>query len=537
MNEGYQASQRTRMAQAAVAQAIQKAMGGSGQIPTQFSQAAPARPPMPAQRPQAPQQPPQQVGAGPGAIQVQPMPPAGGVGNGTTMPGAAPAAVPPGVQPAQAAATPSPQPQAVAAQNGAQAGRSAVRYQDALKELMNDPSLPLDVRQEAMGMMQKQIDAEAKRESDAEQKTLDREAKGYQQLQAIEAKFRMAQAAGADRQELESIRGEYRLKEQELRNTGAANVAGMNIQGRKDVAGMNIGSREGIEAAKIASREGLELAKLEYKKQFDSDTLELKADSQAKNFLLKSRQLDLMDKGLTQKQAQFVAKLEQDKEIATMRDATTQRGQTLMNERAEAARQGKLDIEEAKVAATIPAVIDGFDKVYKTAEIMLNHPGMDDALGPIAQYIFSVDGDTIAFEGLIKTLQAQVGFQELANMRATSPTGGALGNVSNKEVEFLQATIRSLDPRQDSKDFINNLREIMDNANKAKARTLQAYETRFGAGKPKGGDVPAAATAPKANGETRDIPTELKGEPNGTIVRDGAKTFMVKDGKLVETGG
>lgn len=45
----------------------------------------------------------------------------------------------------------------------------------------------------------------------------------------------------------------------------------------------------------------------------------------------------------------------------------------------------------------------------------------------------------------IDTIKANIGFQELADMRAASPTGGALGQVAVKELEFLQATIASLD--------------------------------------------------------------------------------------------
>lgn len=533
-NEELQAQQRARMAQAAVAQAIQKVMGGSGQIPTQFTP-----------RPQAPVPavpPPQTRGSGAGTIQVQPVPPPGGRAEGTTMPGAAAPVSPQGVQPAQAPVSPTPPAAAPPRDTGAQAGRPAAQsglqmWKAALQDIMSRPDMPEDVKFAAYGQIRKEIAEEEKREEIAYQKQLDREAKIYQQMQGIDAKFRMAQAAGADKKELEAIRGEYRLKEQELNNASRENIAGMNIGSREKIAAMTTGSREKIVAAQLASREGLEAAKLEYKKQFDADTLDFKADSAAKNFLLRSRQLDLQEQGLTQKQAQFVAKLEQDKELAMLRDETTRRGQDLMLERAAQARDAKLSLEESQVAAAMPRVIDNFDKLYADAERLLDMPGLEDATGPIDSMLLTLFGDTADFEEAVKTLQANIGFQALADMRAASPTGGALGNVSNKEVEFLQATIRSLSLRQTAEQFRENLRAIMDRANKAKALTLQAYEARFGQGRPAGGAVPASATIPKTNGETRDIPTELRGEPDGTILRDGDKTFMIRGGKLVETGG
>ena len=41
--------------------------------------------------------------------------------------------------------------------------------------------------------------------------------------------------------------------------------------------------------------------------------------------------------------------------------------------------------------------------------------------------------------GMIATIKANIGFAELNDMRQASPTGGALGQVSNKEIDFLQS--------------------------------------------------------------------------------------------------
>src|SRR5690606_13789869 len=44
----------------------------------------------------------------------------------------------------------------------------------------------------------------------------------------------------------------------------------------------------------------------------------------------------------------------------------------------------------------------------------------------------------------IGTLQAIAGFDELNAMRAASPTGGALGNVTERELAFLQSVVRNI---------------------------------------------------------------------------------------------
>ena len=49
---------------------------------------------------------------------------------------------------------------------------------------------------------------------------------------------------------------------------------------------------------------------------------------------------------------------------------------------------------------------------------------------------------------LIKTLSSRIGFDYLQRMRENSPTGGALGQVSNFEIDMLQSTAGNIDPSQ-----------------------------------------------------------------------------------------
>lgn len=60
----------------------------------------------------------------------------------------------------------------------------------------------------------------------------------------------------------------------------------------------------------------------------------------------------------------------------------------------------------------------------------------------------------------VDTIKARLGFDELMAMRAASPTGGALGNVSNKEIDFLQAAVENLDPRQKPETLRKNLEAV-----------------------------------------------------------------------------
>ena len=66
--------------------------------------------------------------------------------------------------------------------------------------------------------------------------------------------------------------------------------------------------------------------------------------------------------------------------------------------------------------------------------------------------------DTREMAGYVKTLQANLAFDRLQDMRDRSKTGGALGQVSNIELGLLQSSVAALDPG--SKNFAEQLATI-----------------------------------------------------------------------------
>jgi hypothetical protein len=62
--------------------------------------------------------------------------------------------------------------------------------------------------------------------------------------------------------------------------------------------------------------------------------------------------------------------------------------------------------------------------------------------------------------GMINTIKGNVGFDKLQAMRDASPTGGALGQVSELELQLLMSTIGSLDQAQNEADLLRVLDEI-----------------------------------------------------------------------------
>lgn len=57
----------------------------------------------------------------------------------------------------------------------------------------------------------------------------------------------------------------------------------------------------------------------------------------------------------------------------------------------------------------------------------------------------------------LKTIDANLAFNELQKMRDNSPTGGALGQVTERELDLLRSTVANLDPNQSQEEFISAL--------------------------------------------------------------------------------
>lgn len=62
----------------------------------------------------------------------------------------------------------------------------------------------------------------------------------------------------------------------------------------------------------------------------------------------------------------------------------------------------------------------------------------------------------------LKTIDANLAFNELQKMRDNSPTGGALGQVTEKELDLLRSTVANLDPNQSQEEFLRSLKRARD---------------------------------------------------------------------------
>lgn len=110
--------------------------------------------------------------------------------------------------------------------------------------------------------------------------------------------------------------------------------------------------------------------------------------------------------------------------------------------------------------------------------------GADPALGKITgvQGVFPnwPGGRAANVQARLDNLTSQVGINVLQAMREASKTGGAVGNITEREWPILQNNLAALSRVQDEKQFRTELNKLVAWGEGVKQRLKQAYDTDYG---------------------------------------------------------
>jgi len=90
--------------------------------------------------------------------------------------------------------------------------------------------------------------------------------------------------------------------------------------------------------------------------------------------------------------------------------------------------------------------------------------------------------DAANLDAALSTITSSVGFDRLQAMRDASPTGGALGQVSENELRQLNASLGSISQRQDDEQLLKNLEKIKTQYSSA-VKAIEAQQRAYKMGK------------------------------------------------------
>lgn len=156
-------------------------------------------------------------------------------------------------------------------------------------------------------------------------------------------------------------------------------------------------------------------------------------------------------------------------------------GETLGKERAEVYSEGEARLP--KLQSRVTSATDSNKRVIQKIEQVESRAGLNTA-GVGGVMLSQLPGSEARdVQADLQTIKANIGFDELQEMRENSPTGGALGQVAVQEIEFLQSVLANLEQDQSVGQFKRNLGEAKQAIQQSNQRIIEAYNRdieRFG---------------------------------------------------------
>lgn len=122
-------------------------------------------------------------------------------------------------------------------------------------------------------------------------------------------------------------------------------------------------------------------------------------------------------------------------------------------------QQAKAERQQDLLARDAGVIVDDLDLAME----VIDSGGAAGAYVGKTKHIPGTRADRL--EDIFATVKANLGFEKLQAMRAASPTGGALGAVSDKENAMLQDAAGMLKPDMNEKDLKRNIARLLEKYN------------------------------------------------------------------------
>lgn len=180
----------------------------------------------------------------------------------------------------------------------------------------------------------------------------------------------------------------------------------------------------------------------------------------------------------------------------------------------------KKNVAYPKVQAAYKSSISKMESLIVDAKKLQTHPGVGGITGLIGGRTPGFTGPARQAEALLEQLKARGTFNELQQMRLSSPTGGALGAVSDKEGSKLEAAFAALSRTQDEKDFRNALGKLIRELEASKKLVAEAFEDDY-AYKTAGPAAPTTSATTPAN-TSAAAPDKLGSVNNPNVIKGQA---------------
>ena len=148
-----------------------------------------------------------------------------------------------------------------------------------------------------------------------------------------------------------------------------------------------------------------------------------------------------------------------------------------------------------KVSAAYRSASRQIDQQIVDLTALKKSPGINGMVGPVDSRVPSFLPSTTAAEALYEKIMSRSQFAALQEMRNNSPTGGALGQVSDWEGRALRDSVAAMRKGQGEKSFKAAIDTYLADLQSSKANITQAYEDTYAY---RNGSQEASSGAPAA---------------------------------------
>lgn len=151
------------------------------------------------------------------------------------------------------------------------------------------------------------------------------------------------------------------------------------------------------------------------------------------------------------------------------------------------------DDQYPEATGRMKANLARIDNIIETAKALRAHPAYRRIIGPLDAFTPNLTAGARGAQELYKTLSSLGATDELQKMRQESPTGGAVGNASDADIQLLREGFGALGQSQGEEDFDKSLISLINRAMQTRARITGQYKDTYNYRLPKNWTPPAVA--------------------------------------------
>lgn len=142
--------------------------------------------------------------------------------------------------------------------------------------------------------------------------------------------------------------------------------------------------------------------------------------------------------------------------------------------------QSKLDAGLPQAKLRVESMKQNIDRLDFAMDELHKDPGLANITGTVAGRTWNLTNTATGAQAKLNSIKSQIFQSSLQAMREASKTGGAVGNVSDKEGDKLERTLAALDQAQSTADFRKELKKAINQVRLSKELIQNAFTDQYG---------------------------------------------------------